>query len=418
MKKYRILLYSIIIILLISLGAVADATIDSGTFTDDNGVTFSYSYNKSNNNLHIGGKGAINLYTSTDPSKLPWHQWRSEIKSVSADKNIIQLGKGMFRDCTSLTTVNLPGTILYIQPEVFAGCTSLTEATFGEGTLTLADRAFAGCTAMTKLNLPSTVVGLGNELISGTAIKELVLDSCISVLLPKKSGAPGSTFAGCNKDLVVKTMQMSYAEEWFGNPELNIAGIAYTVNKPSGTFPDKEGNNDSIKWELDAREKILTISDVSGVGTANMADYEEAKFTPWFKYNGKYETVVISTGITRVGNRTFQSDTITGKVCIPSTVTAYGTYIFNGTSNLREIVFEEGTKSLNFSNVINNNNSNLKQLTIPKSVTKIHESFYLNAQNKERVRELTINVYKNTAGHNWALIQQGKNDIIQINILD
>ena len=92
MKKYRTFIYSIIVVLLISLGAVADATIDGGTFTDDNGKVFSYSYNKSNNNLHIGGKGDVNLCISSDPTQLPWHQWRSEIKSVSVDSGIIQLG--------------------------------------------------------------------------------------------------------------------------------------------------------------------------------------------------------------------------------------------------------------------------------------------------------------------------------------
>ena len=227
MKKYRFFIYSIIIILLISLGAVADATIDSGSFTDDNGKTFSYSYNKSNNNLHIGGKGAINLYVSSDSSQLPWHQWRNEIKSLSIDNSIIQLGKGMFRDCTAIASISLPGTLLYIQPEAFAGCTALKEATFGEGLLTLADRVFADCTSLTKLNLPSTVIGLGSEFISGTGVKELVLYDKVSVLLPKKGGAPGSTFGGCHKDMTVRAMQASYAEEWFGTPDLNINNISY-----------------------------------------------------------------------------------------------------------------------------------------------------------------------------------------------
>ena len=418
MKKYRFFIYSIIVILLISLGAVADATIDNGSFTDDNGKTFSYSYNKSNNNLHIGGKGAINLYVSSDSSQLPWHQWCSEIKSISADNGIIQLGKGMFRGCTALTSVNLPGTILYIQPEAFAGCTALTEATFGEGLLTLADRVFADCTSLTKLNLPSTVVGLGNEFISGTAIKDLILSDKVSVLLPKKNGAPGSTFKGCPKDMTVRTMQTSYAQEWFANPDLNINNISYVVYKPSGTFSDKEGNADSIRWEVDIAEKTLTISDIAGVGTANMPDYEEAKYTPWYGQYGKYKTVFFSSGITRVGSRTFQSDNITQKVYIPATVTAYGTYVFNGTGAVTDIVFEEGTKSLNFGTIINNNNGSLKQLTIPKSVTKIHDNFFINPQNKDRVKELTLNVYKNTAGHQWALKLQGRNDIIQINFLD
>ena len=418
MKKYRTFIYSIIVVLLISLGAVADATIDSGTFTDDNGKVFSYSYNKSNNNLHIGGKGAVNLCISSDPTQLPWYQWRSEIKSVSVDSGIIQLGKGMFSNCTSLTSVNLPGTILYIQQEAFAGCTALKEATFGEGLLTLADRVFADCTVLTKLNLPTTVVALGSELLSGSGLTELTLCDKVAVLLPKRAGAPGSTFAGCNSGLTVKASQMSYAEEWFANLDLNITGTDYIVYKPTGTFPDNEGNTDSIKWEVDVKEKTLTISDIPDVGTANMADYEEAKTTPWYGQYGNYETVIISSGITRIGSRTFQSDNITKKVYIPATITAYGTYLFNATSKLTDIIFEEGTKNLNFNTVINNNNSNLKQLTIPKSVTKIHNNFFINAQNKDRVKELTINVYRNTAGHQWALVQQGKNDIIQINFLD
>ena len=418
MKKYRIIIYTIIAILLVSVGVIASATIETGSFTDDNGRDFTYTYNQMNNNLHIGGSGAVNFSISADHTALPWYTWRNDIKSISVDSSIIQLGYGMFRDCTALTDINIPGTVLYIQPEAFAGCSALTKATIGEGTLTIADRVFTNCGNLSEISLPSTIVGLGSEFISGTRIKELTLQDKLTVILPKKIGAPGATFGGCDPALTVNAMQMSYAAEWLSDAGLNAAGIPYYIYKPNGTFADKEGNAESIKWELDVETATLTISDITDIGTANMPDYTEAKYTPWYTHYGKYTTVIISSGITRIGNRTFQSDSQTQKVYIPATVTAYGTYLFNGTSQLTEIVFEEGTKSLNYASVINNNNANLKQLTIPKSVTTIHSGFFLNVDNKERVKELTINVYRNTAGHDWAKMLKSKNDVVRINILD
>ncbi|MBQ7900460.1 MAG: leucine-rich repeat protein [Clostridia bacterium] len=417
MKKYRVILYFVVILAVITAAAIASATVTSGTFTDDNGKTFSYSYNAATGNIHIGGSGAINLYVSDNPDALPWHQYRSEIKSITVSDGIIQLGRGMFEGCTSLEQINLPGSVLYIQPEVFADCTALTSAEFGDGLLTLADRVFAGCSNLQTLTLPDTVVGLGSEVISGTGIKELKLGTNISALLPKKAGADGSTFKGADSELKVYAFQLSYAAQWLADSNLNTDNVNYTVEKINGTIADYTGVENSIKWEIDIETRTASIYDIAGVGTAQMPDYEEAKQTPWFAYSDKYDTVVISEGITRVGSRTFQSDSSTQKVYLPTTVTSYGTYLFNATSALTDIVFAEGTTNLDFQLVINNNNASLKQLTIPKSVTKIHSNFFRDADNKERVTELTLNVYADTAGYEWALIQQGKNDVIKINIL-
>ena len=36
----------------------------------------------------------------------------------------------MFKGCTSLTSVTLPASLMYINPYAFEGCTSLTEITY------------------------------------------------------------------------------------------------------------------------------------------------------------------------------------------------------------------------------------------------------------------------------------------------
>ena len=417
LKKYRVLLIAIITLLLVTVGAIASATVNTGSFTDDNGRSFTYSYNTVSKNLHIGGNGAINLYISGNPEQLPWHQWRNEIKSISLDSGIIQLGKGMFSSCTAIESIHMPGTLLYVQPEVFAGCTSLTEATFDTGLLTLADRVFADCSKLKTITLPDTVVGLGSEVISGTAVTEFRLGYNVSALLPKKPGGNGSTFRGASNNLMVTAFQMSYAAEWLADNSLNTDNTKFNIEKIDGTIADHSGVANSIEWELDIETRTVTIHDIANVGNAQMPDYEEAKQTPWFAYCDKYDTVVISEGITRVGNRTFQSDDTTKKVCFPTTITSCGTYIFNATSKLTDLVFAEGTTNLYFALVINNNNASLKQLTIPKSVTKIHSSFFREVENKDRVKELTINVFEGTTGYEWALVQKSKNDVIKINII-
>ncbi len=96
--------------------------------------------------------------------------------------------EGMFRGCTSLTSVKLPQNIEFLK-ETFVGCssltafvvpgtvktltatfkdcTALTDLTLSEGLTDLKQATFAGCSSLTSIYLPDTLVYIGQETFRG-----------------------------------------------------------------------------------------------------------------------------------------------------------------------------------------------------------------------------------------------------------
>ena len=156
------------------------------------------------------------------------------------------------------------------------------------------------------------------------------------------------------------------------------------------------GNNgDNLTWVLDD-EGILTIS-----GTGDMKDYlyyyNDHDTSPFLDYQTQITQVIITDGVTGIGNHTFykcsnmtsislpNSMTRIGKnafwVCsslsemtIPDHVSAIGEYAFSGCSSLTEVAIPEGVTVLDRSAFAGC--SSLTEISIPESVTSIgYEAF-------------------------------------------
>lgn len=67
------------------------------------------------------------------------------------------LAPGCFRDCSDLTTIILPDSIVEIGREAFAGCSDLRGLYLPQGTETIGPRAFAGCIRMESIYIPGSI---------------------------------------------------------------------------------------------------------------------------------------------------------------------------------------------------------------------------------------------------------------------
>ena len=87
------------------------------------------------------------------------------------------VGERAFRECTGLTKVTLPSTLIYdIQSGVFFGCTALMEVTLPNTLTHIGNLAFSGCTGLTKAALPNTLTHIGNGAFEGcTGLTEVTL---------------------------------------------------------------------------------------------------------------------------------------------------------------------------------------------------------------------------------------------------
>ena len=76
---------------------------------------------------------------------------------------VTSIGGWAFRDCITLTSVNIPNSVTSIGEYAFFGCTGLTSLTIPNSVTTIDECAFWGCRGVTSVNIPNSVTFLGTS---------------------------------------------------------------------------------------------------------------------------------------------------------------------------------------------------------------------------------------------------------------
>ena len=83
------------------------------------------------------------------------------LSSVSLSSKLLGIGCQAFEDC-AITNITLPSTVQYIDGSAFEG-SNLKSVTLNQGLLEIGDYAFASCSNLTSIKIPSTVKYIGYE---------------------------------------------------------------------------------------------------------------------------------------------------------------------------------------------------------------------------------------------------------------
>ena len=106
------------------------------------------------------------IYTTTDGQD---HTYRNNPRintgeSVSMlKKGTTTIGVNAFKDCYSLTNVNIPDSVTTIGSNAFSGCVSLTNINIPDGVTTIGDNVFLGCVSLTNVNIPDSVTTIASN---------------------------------------------------------------------------------------------------------------------------------------------------------------------------------------------------------------------------------------------------------------
>ena len=112
----------------------------------------------------------------------------------------------------------------------------------------------------------------------------------------------------------------------------------FSITASAATYSGDCGDN--LIWTYDDTTCTLTIS-----GTGDMSDYKYNN-RPWENYEDKIETVVISEGVTKIGNYAFYSCSKLANVTIPDSVTSIGNFVFYGCNSLADITISNSVTSI------------------------------------------------------------------------
>lgn len=98
---------------------------------------------------------------------------------------------------------------------------------------------------------------------------------------------------------------------------------------------------DAVSWNFDASSGTLTLE-----GTGAMKDYEDLISIPWKTHCKNIKNIVISEGITSIGDYSLSWCEQVESVTVPSTVTRIGIDAFGWCSSLKNVSLPTGLKKL------------------------------------------------------------------------
>ncbi len=165
-----------------------------------------------------------------------------------------------------------------------------------------------------------------------------------------------SLFSASNKtgEWIISSHKAFSTTEWM---KVTIEDIVYEI-KVTDAQTGTCGTN--VTWTLDGG--TLTIS-----GTGDMANYTYT--TPWYFQRASITTVVISDGVTSIGDCAFIDCTDLRSITIPSGVTSIGESAFMWCSSLSSITIPSSVTSIG--DYAFDGCSSLSSITIPSGVTSI-----------------------------------------------
>ena len=288
---------------------------------EEDNVIVPFTYTVGNNKATITG-----LIDGYNPTAL-------KIPSKIGGYPVTRIGDSAFKNCTSLTSVTMPDSIVSIGDYAFSGCTSLTNIKIPDCVVSIGNSVFSNCTALQELTMPCSVEFEKDSFLDCYNIKK--------VTLTKGTGKIPGFYAN-----IINSSSDNCAPWSINNKSLKKIIVEDGVTS-IGDFAFVNCNAKSIELP----NSITEISLGAFTGCKNLTDF------------------IIPDGVTSIGRNTFSRCSSLTSVTIPNSVTSIGGNAFYGCTSLTSVTIGNGVTSIGdgaFSGC-----SSLTSVTIPDSVTYI-----------------------------------------------
>lgn len=370
--------------------------------------------------------------------------YTSKVTNLVIPKNVKTIEKEAFYWYTgnraSITNIYIPKSVETIGDGVFKGQAKLINLTFEEGSQlkNIGNESFYGCSILEELNLPVSVVSIGNYAFQGMDKLKTFndLSTSIQTLGIDIFGIGTNNYMG--RSATGKTAKAYVHQEYMINA---LKGLGYTVTVLEGTEAlDKlKSYPTSTLFEVgvvNPSDVIAKANPYAGTfdfeGSGNIKDYTtvfnsnigDIAQTPWNGTNiptrikkitvgegitslgdslfayvnymggmqtfGNVEDIVLPSTLTRIGNRTFFMGGISTtykltSIIIPKNVETIGDYAFKLQKSLTSFAFESQSKLKSIGKESFYAVS-AKKIELPEGFTTVGESAFYSAT----VEELTL----------------------------
>ncbi len=271
---------------------------------------------------------------------------------VVISEGVTTIGEYAFYGCSSLNSIKIPEGVTTIGEYAFYGCSSLSSISLPEGVTAIESRAFESCSSLSSIKIPEgmTTIGEGafSECSSLSSIKLPASVMSISMSFwrnpryPWYSDYPAFYRCSSLKEIVVDEKNQTYASQ---------DGILY--------------NKDKTELICCPEVKTGKVVISEGVTTIGEGAFSECS---------SLSSIKIPEGVTSIGAAAFDECSSLSSIKIPEGVTSIGEYAFYGCSSLNSIKIPEGVTSIGDSTF--SLCSSLNSIQIPAGVTSIANNVF------------------------------------------
>ena len=220
------------------------------------------------------------------------------LTSVTIPGSVVTIGDSAFWNCTSLTSVTIPDSVTAIGDHAFYYCISLTSVTIGNGVTIIGDWAFYHCTGLTSVTIGDSVTTIGDYAFSWCT-------GLTSVTIPDSVTTIGSSVFSCCDGLTSLTIGngVTAIGDWAFHHCTGLTSVAIPYS-------------------------VITIGDYAFVDCTSLT------------------SVTILDSVTTIGSSAFSGCTGLTSVTIPNSVTTIGDSAFSRCASLTSVTIPDSVTTI------------------------------------------------------------------------
>ena len=334
--------------------------------------------------------------------------------TLKLPNSLTNIGKTAFMECKYFTSLELSNALSVIPRSAFRGCVGLSGSLVIPNSVTeIGEYAFSGCTGFKgSLTLPSSVTTIGTSAFWGCkSFTKLKLSDALTTI-------PGSAFKGCvglSGSLVIPNSVTEIGEQAFQN----CTGFygTLTLSSKLKTIGEYAFNQSRFTGTLKLPNSLTDIGIAAFMDCKYFTSLELSNalsVIPKHAFKGCVGlsgSLVIPEGVKAIGEYAFYGCSFTGSLTLPSSVTTIGQSAFTSCQGFTKLelpntlsviptkafmdcrnlsgelvipasVTEIGNHAFNGCKKLN---AETGRVTLPKSLKKIGENVFLNANNIKTV---------------------------------
>lgn len=338
----------------------------------------------------VSGTGAMADYSSSASKSAPWNQDGniSKITSIEVQNGVTTIGKYAFRNCTTVTSITLSESVASILNAAFYGCNNENLVVDIKGTVTNAaslcfskvlgtiyvydSETFTNVSARAK---EANIVLLGMSGLNVAIEKAEALDS--SIYTADSWAVLEAALVAAKAVAQNANATQNEIDEAINNINNAVDSLAWVSHGPlvGGPWDMTQSKDGSVTAAL-YQDGTLVISGSGATMNCTSSSYKNTNFCPWYAYASTITGIVVTEGVTGIGNYLFYGYSNIKTLELASSVTSIGEFTFRDCKLIETITFPNGLTSIGNSAFLGC--TSLKELSFPASLTKIGSNAFWN----------------------------------------